>query len=71
MPELESDQQPAFERLQGLLLTLSDVDTFLTELAQLATTAVPTQGQSAEPPKSETAADGLLACGITLRYDGI
>jgi GAF domain-containing protein len=53
-PSEDSDDDQVYERLQGLLLAAPDVQSFLAELARMATTVV----------------DSPISCGITLRYEG-
>lgn len=55
MTESTAPPDQVFEQLQGLLLTTSDVMTFLTDLAVLSTQVVGTHE---------------LSCGVTMRYDG-
>src|SRR5690349_24196222 len=60
--QADAENWPLFERLQGLLLTVGDIDQFLTELAQIATTVLPATksspaGPAADPPS------GVLSCG--------
>jgi hypothetical protein len=69
-PSPDEDRQ-TYQRLQSLLLTLNDLDTFLKDLAHLATTVV--QHASAAPAGASAPEDPptpLMSCGITLRYDG-
>jgi GAF domain-containing protein len=68
------DDRSVLERLQKLLLTVDDINAFLTELARLATTVVPGRdpepsGPSGSEPASVEPA-GPVSCGITVRYDG-
>jgi GAF domain-containing protein len=52
-PTDQPDNDQVYERLQGLLLSAPDIESFLTELARMATTVV----------------DSPISCGITLRYE--